>query len=103
MLVQAIREICPGVGGDEACAVTGFGEVHFLECTDDILAGELAAQLLLQYAEYEQGNVACQEMCLDSVLALEIDWPRLEFGFHDAEAFLNLPPLAVDFYDFADT
>ena len=36
-------------------------------------------------------------MCFDSVLALQVYGPCLEFGLHNAEAFLDLPALPVDF------
>ena len=49
--MQAIREICSSIGRYVACAVAGLGEIHLSECIDDVPAGELAAQLLLQYAK----------------------------------------------------
>ena len=51
ILMQAIREICSSIGRYVACAVAGLGEIHLSECIDDVPAGELAAQLLLQYAK----------------------------------------------------
>ena len=56
-------------------------------------------QLLLQNPKGKQRNEADKEMSFYPVFTLEVYQPRLKFGFHNPETFLDLPAFFVDAYD----
>ncbi len=75
---------------------SGTVHIHIPKSIYYLINRILLVKLPFEYPVYKQRNKTCKKVSFYTVFPLQIYWTRLEFCFHDAEAFFNLPAFLVD-------